>query len=146
MLVLTRKNQEEIVIGDSIKVTVLKVKGSTVKLGIEAPKDLRVRRSELIAKDMAAEDAAENAQRAQAQASVAKTGLTLGDYLAHKEALEGEEGEVEDAELSSSDAGPSIGNENSNRLPLPGSLVTAIVPPCISVNRLVRARPSPVPP
>lgn len=47
MLVLSRKQQQEIVIGDDIKVTVLKVKGNTVRLGIEAPRDVRVIRGEL---------------------------------------------------------------------------------------------------
>jgi len=47
MLVLTRKLQEQIVIGDNIKVTILRVKGNTVRLGIEAPRHVRVVRSEL---------------------------------------------------------------------------------------------------
>jgi len=47
MLVLSRKRQQDILIGDDIKITVLKVKGNTVRLGIEAPRDLRVVRGEL---------------------------------------------------------------------------------------------------
>lgn len=47
MLVLTRKLQQQIKIGDNITVTILKVKGSTVRLGIAAPRDVRVVRSEL---------------------------------------------------------------------------------------------------
>ena len=47
MLVLSRKQQQDIVIGDDIKITVLKVKGNTVRLGIEAPRDVRVVRGEL---------------------------------------------------------------------------------------------------
>ena len=47
MLVLSRKLQQEIMIGDNIKVTVLKVKGNTVRLGIEAPRSVRVVRGEL---------------------------------------------------------------------------------------------------
>lgn len=47
MLVLSRKQQQDIVIGDDIKITVLKVKGNTVRLGIEAPRDVRVIRGEL---------------------------------------------------------------------------------------------------
>ncbi len=47
MLVLSRKINEEIVIGDNIKVTVLKLKGNTVRIGIEAPNDVRVLRAEL---------------------------------------------------------------------------------------------------
>lgn len=47
MLVLSRKQQQEIVIGEEIRVTVLQVKGNTVRLGIEAPRDIRVMRGEL---------------------------------------------------------------------------------------------------
>ena len=47
MLVLTRKLNQEILIGENIKITVLKVKGNTVRLGIEAPREVRIVRSEL---------------------------------------------------------------------------------------------------
>jgi carbon storage regulator CsrA len=47
MLVLTRKTQEQIQIGNNIKITILQVKGQAVRLGIEAPRDVRVLRSEL---------------------------------------------------------------------------------------------------
>ncbi len=47
MLVLTRKLQERIRIGDNITITVLRVKGNTVRVGIEAPRDVRVVRAEL---------------------------------------------------------------------------------------------------
>ena len=47
MLVLTRKQNEEIKIGDDIVVSVLKIKGNTVRLGIAAPKNVRVVRGEL---------------------------------------------------------------------------------------------------
>lgn len=47
MLVLTRKQQQQIKIGDQITVTILKVKGRTVRVGIEAPREMRVVRAEL---------------------------------------------------------------------------------------------------
>jgi len=47
MLVLTRKIDEAIQIGDNIKITVLRVKGNTVRIGIEAPKHIKVIRNEL---------------------------------------------------------------------------------------------------
>jgi len=47
MLVLTRKLQEKIQIGADITITVLRVKGNQVRVGIEAPKDVRVVRAEL---------------------------------------------------------------------------------------------------
>ena len=47
MLVLTRKQQEKIRIGDQIVITVLKTKGKSVRLGIEAPAEVSVVRGEL---------------------------------------------------------------------------------------------------
>jgi len=49
MLVLTRKQKESIKIGDSIVVTILRVQGQSVRVGIEAPRDVRVVRGELTA-------------------------------------------------------------------------------------------------
>lgn len=51
MLVLTRKLDESIRIGDDIRITVLRVKGNTVRIGIEAPKHVRVIREELRSHD-----------------------------------------------------------------------------------------------
>jgi carbon storage regulator len=47
MLVLSRKNGESIVIDGGITVTLIAVKGTVVQIGIEAPKEIPVRRSEL---------------------------------------------------------------------------------------------------
>ena len=47
MLVLTRKLGETIRIGDLVKVTVLEVRAGQVKLGIEAPSDVKVHREEV---------------------------------------------------------------------------------------------------
>ena len=47
MLVLTRKLQQQIKIGDNITVTILRVNGTTVRIGIDAPRDVRVLRNEL---------------------------------------------------------------------------------------------------
>ena len=47
MLVLTRKYQEKIRIGNNITITVLRTKGKAVRLGIEAPSDVPVIRGEL---------------------------------------------------------------------------------------------------
>ena len=46
MLVLTRKSQDSIRIGDNITVTVLRIKGNTVRIGIEAPDSVRIIRGE----------------------------------------------------------------------------------------------------
>ncbi len=50
MLVLTRKAKEQIQIGPYVTITVLKIKGQSVRLGIEAPKDVCVLRTELAEK------------------------------------------------------------------------------------------------
>ena len=47
MLVLTRKMQQQIRIGDSITITILRVKGNAVRVGVEAPRQVRVVRAEL---------------------------------------------------------------------------------------------------
>jgi carbon storage regulator len=47
MLVLSRRESERIRLGDSIVVTVVKVAGDRVRLGIEAPTDVLVLRGEL---------------------------------------------------------------------------------------------------
>jgi carbon storage regulator len=47
MLVLSRKQTESIVINDNIVVTVLHVRGNTVRLGVDAPREMPVLRSEL---------------------------------------------------------------------------------------------------
>ncbi len=49
MLVLTRRKNQSIVIGDQIIVTVLEVKGDQIRLGITAPRDVQVYREELLA-------------------------------------------------------------------------------------------------
>jgi len=47
MLVLSRKESERIKLGDSIVVTVVRVAGDKVRLGIDAPADMLVLREEL---------------------------------------------------------------------------------------------------
>ena len=50
MLVLTRKSNQSIMIGDNIEVSVLSVVGDKVRLGIQAPRDIPVFRSEVYLK------------------------------------------------------------------------------------------------
>lgn len=48
MLVLSRKKNEAIRIGDQVVLKVIEIRGNTVRLGIEAPDDVAIIRSELI--------------------------------------------------------------------------------------------------
>jgi carbon storage regulator len=48
MLVLSRKRDERIVIGENIVITVVEVRGDKVRLGIEAPTEVPVHRQEVL--------------------------------------------------------------------------------------------------
>jgi len=47
MLVLSRKEGEQIVIGDNVVVTVVRIQGNSVRLGFEGPDEVRFIRAEL---------------------------------------------------------------------------------------------------
>jgi len=47
MLILSRKKDESIIIGDEIEISVVDIKGDQVKLGIKAPRDIKVYRQEV---------------------------------------------------------------------------------------------------
>jgi carbon storage regulator len=47
MLVLSRKKNESIVVDDSIVITVVEIRGDKVRLGIEAPREVPIHRSEV---------------------------------------------------------------------------------------------------
>ena len=48
MLVLTRRISEKCIVGNNVVITVLKVDGNQVRIGIEAPREISVVRSELV--------------------------------------------------------------------------------------------------
>lgn len=59
MLVLTRKSGQRIRIGESVAVTLLEVRGDRVRIGLEAPREIKIRRGEVhdrISRDRAAGD------------------------------------------------------------------------------------------
>jgi|TARA_Y100000816_G_scaffold228622_1_gene173742 carbon storage regulator len=56
MLILTRRVGEALMIGDQTKIVVLGVKGSQIRLGINAPKDVTVHREEIYEKIQGSED------------------------------------------------------------------------------------------
>lgn len=63
MLVLTRKINQRILIGDNIRVTVVAVRGNQVRVGIEAPDDVRIFREELCEEDNQKQATSEPASR-----------------------------------------------------------------------------------
>ncbi|RCS41536.1 carbon storage regulator [Bremerella cremea] len=56
MLVLSRYQNETIMIGDDVAITVVEIRGDKVRLGIEAPKSIDVHRREVWAKIKAGQD------------------------------------------------------------------------------------------
>lgn len=65
MLILTRRVGETLMIGDNVSVTVLRVKGNQVRLGVNAPRDVSVHREEIyerIRKEADAKDIAGEAE------------------------------------------------------------------------------------
>ena len=47
MLILTRRTDEALKIGDNITITVLEIRGNQVRLGVDAPRDVAVHRQEI---------------------------------------------------------------------------------------------------
>lgn len=66
MLVLTRKLQERIHIGNDVTITIVRIQGNTVRVGIEAPQQVRVIRGELtVTEEPSREESADDADNSE---------------------------------------------------------------------------------
>ena len=70
MLILTRKPGESIYIGDGIKVVIVEIKGNQIRVGIEAPSDVRIYREEIYLQILE-----ENKKAAEASSAATESGL-----------------------------------------------------------------------
>ncbi|MER2134825.1 MAG: carbon storage regulator CsrA [Arthrobacter sp.] len=70
MLVLTRKSGEQILIGDDIVITVLDSRGDGVRIGIDAPRGVKIQRSEVLRAVEESNVAAASAAPADAEARI----------------------------------------------------------------------------
>jgi carbon storage regulator len=64
MLILSRKTNEKIMIGDDISVTIIEIRGDQVRVGVDAPKHIKVYRQEVFDLVKAENQAAATAQMA----------------------------------------------------------------------------------
>lgn len=103
MLVLTRKCQQTIQIADNITITILQVKGHSVRVGIEAPRDVRVVRGELPPE---AKRGAVSADEDFAEVEIVRTEATLETSAAGRGKAQGARGAAHQwtAELTANSA------------------------------------------
>lgn len=84
MLVLSRKINETILIGDNIEIVVVAVAGDNVRLGIRAPKDVKILRSEVY-EDIQKQNQEAASSPLHDEDISAKLQQMLGDRLKNKE-------------------------------------------------------------
>jgi carbon storage regulator CsrA len=82
MLVLTRKSHEQIQIGDNITITILRVKGGAVRVGVDAPRNVTVLRKELTGKPARTE-------KAQIEAVATSAPVAVAASTTHRRTAEG---------------------------------------------------------
>ena len=80
MLVLSRKKDEVIVVGDNIEITIVDVRGDQVKVGVNAPRSVSIHRKEIY-------DAIQSENKAAAQSSGMQMGA-LAEALRKRQVVE----------------------------------------------------------
>ncbi|MGH2909529.1 MAG: carbon storage regulator CsrA [Solirubrobacteraceae bacterium] len=74
MLVLTRKSNQSIMIGDDVEVTVLAIMGEKVRIGIQAPRDVPVFRKEVYLEIQDEQPAGDKSARTEVDAALRSLG------------------------------------------------------------------------
>ena len=74
MLVLTRKSNQSIMIGNDIEVSVLSIMGEKVRIGIQAPRDIPVFRKEVYLEIQQEEPSPSNGRRGEVDAALEQLG------------------------------------------------------------------------
>ena len=78
MLVLSRKRDERIMIGDNIVITIVDIRGDKVRIGVEAPKHVSVHRLEIYEQLLKQKQQTEVQQRGQEEGKGEAGGTTTG--------------------------------------------------------------------
>ena len=81
MLILSRKIDQGIRIGDEIEISVTKIEGDSVKIGISAPRSISILRREILEEMQSSNQAAAVAVTSSAPAGVLKSTLAAGSAL-----------------------------------------------------------------
>ena len=75
MLILSRRAGEKLIIGENVTVTILAVKGNQIRIGIDAPRDVRVDREEIYQRILKEEKELNKVNATRAPAAVAEVPL-----------------------------------------------------------------------
>jgi carbon storage regulator len=87
MLVLTRRADEKLIIGENVTVTILSIKGNQVRIGIEAPADVKVHREEIHQRILQEEKALNGGDWVRGPASAARIHTLEAELPARKLSL-----------------------------------------------------------
>jgi carbon storage regulator len=90
MLVLSRRTDETIMIGDDIEITIVDIKGDTVRIGIDAPREVAVHRKEVYEAIQAENIAAMKQQAVPDTAALGNLGQMLKKKTAKKSPDQGD--------------------------------------------------------